>query len=148
MVNKTTVQVALTHFLDASGVDLDAPIKFGPKIKVEPGITQQQRQRLLDDLTKAQQGSRTIIWLWVALIIGIFAIAAGFAVYYRHDQKFVAGSILGGSGIMVVLLHQVRRLHVNQLSSQILLALLPNLPPEHWIKVAMIFAQEIIKPSK
>jgi len=148
MANENSLERSLSTFVEATGVRSDGVIRMGSGSRskiAEPSA--EQRNRLLADLARAGAGSRTIVWVWVALIVALFALAAGFAIYHRDEVRIVAGSILGGSGIMVVLLTQVRSVHKKLVATQILLALLPNLPPEQWVKSAMVLLNEILKTS-
>lgn len=144
-----TLERSLSSFISAAGASRGGVVKLGRAAKpdvAEP--TAEQRKKLLEDLASAGIGSRAIVWLWVALILGVFALSAGFAIYQRDDIKFVAASILGGSGVMAFLFAQVRSVHTKLVSTQILLALLPNLPPEQWVRAAIILMDEVLKAPK
>ena len=95
-----------------------------------------------------QHSGKALTHAAIIIIIGVFVLAAGLAIYHSNDLRFLSVSILGGSGIMALLLRQMRELHTRQLSTQILIALLPNLPPEQWIKVVTTFQQEILQRGK
>ena len=57
-------------------------------------------------------------------------------------------AILGGSGVNAFLLAQVRSVHAKLVSTQILLALLPNLPPQEWVKESVVLMDELLKAPK
>lgn len=149
MLAKTTLENSLASFIGAVGASRSGIVKLGPRASgdiAEP--TAEQRSKLLADLALAGTGSRAIVWLWGALIVVIFVIAIGFAIYHREDMKFVAVAILGGSGVNAFLLAQVRSVHAKLVSTQILLALLPNLPPQEWVKASVVLMDELLKAPK
>jgi hypothetical protein len=147
MYSRISLEGALSSFIADVGASRGGVVKLGGA--AAPGVAAEsqpaQREQLLADLELAGRGSRMIVWLWVALIGAIFALSAGFAVYHRDNIGFVAASLLGGSGIMAFLLAQVRSVHTKLVSTQLLLALLPNLPPAQWVKVAIVLMDEIVK---
>jgi hypothetical protein len=109
----------------------------------------QQRQALLSSLEAAGRSSRMLIWLWVALIIGVFVLIVGLTVYHRDDVGFVAGAILGGTGAMAALLQQVRGVHTRLVSTQLLLSLLPTLAPAQWRTAVQSLLEEVLnKPPR
>lgn len=137
---------ALSSFIAATGARRGGLVKLGAGAPAaEPVPTPEQRAALLAGLAAAGRSSRAIVGLWVALILMSFGLAMGLAIYHRDDLAFVAGAVLGGSGVMAALLAQVRRLHTRQVSTQILLALLPNLPPQAWVKAATALLDEVVK---
>ena len=146
MANKANLEESLQTFLSATGVVRGEAVKLGRTAKSsmsEPSA--EQRARLLADLSEARAGSRMILWLWVALIVAVFLLSAAFAVYQRDDVRTLTVSVLGGTGIMAFLLKQVWSVHTKLVSTQLFLALLPNLPPEQWVKSSVVLLDEVLK---
>lgn len=111
--------------------------------------SEQQRAALLNSLEAVGRSSRMLIWLWVALIIGVFVLIVGLTVYHRDKLAFVAGAILGGSGAMAALLQQVRGVHTRLVSTQLLLSLLPTLAPAQWRTAVQSLLEEVLnKPVR
>ncbi len=149
MPPENSLERSLASFISAAGASRGGVVKLGPAARPAPAEpTPEQRKQLLADLAAAGAGSRAIVWLWAALIVAVFALAAGFAIYQRDDIKFVAASILGGSGIVAMLFTQLRSVHTKLVSTQILLALLPNLPPQEWAKAAIVLMDEVLKAPR
>jgi hypothetical protein len=150
MQSEPALNNLLSAFLDEIGVQRVGVIKFGPKPDTAPAAepSPAQRRKLLEGLALAGRGSRSIIWLWVALIIGLFMLVAGFAVYHHDNTAFVTAAILGGSGAMSILLKQMRSVHLRMVSTQVLLTLLPNLAPAEWSKVVQSLLEEVLNASK
>lgn len=140
----------LSTFLNEVGVQRAGVIKFGPKADAKPATepSAAQRHKLLEGLALAGRGSRSIIWVWVALIVSLFTLVAGFAVYHHDNIAFVTTAILSGSGAMSILLQQIRSVQLRLLSTQVLLALLPNLAPTEWSRVVQSLLEEVLDARK
>lgn len=147
MFRNPKLEDALSTFLDSTGVDRGGLARLGPASKPPPP-TPAAMQLLLANLEVASRQSRLMVWMRVGLIFGIFILAAGFAVYYRNNATFVAGAILGGSGVMAFLLQQMQGAHAGIVSTQILIALLPSVPSEEWAKYVGILMDEVLKTPK
>ena len=96
MYSRNSLEGALSSFISGAGASRGGVVKLWRA--AAPGDADSlpvQREQLLADLALAGLGSRTIVWLWLALITAIFALSAGFAVYHRDNIGFVAASLLG-----------------------------------------------------
>lgn len=146
MAKNDTLESALLAFVSAAGITLGGPIKLGSKPKSEATeTTAKNRQDLLDSLTGVRAKSRWVVWVMVFLVLAAFTVFVSFAIYHRDNISFVAGSILGGSGILALLFRQIHSAHARLVSSETLLALLPNLPPAQWVKISVVLASEVFK---
>jgi len=133
----------LADFMKNSGQGSGVPIHLGAAPAREPSVA--ERRALLDMLRSTVASARQVVWMWLAAIIATFVLAAGFAIYHRDNITFVSTMILGGSGVLALLLQQVRSVHARMVSSEALLALLPNLPPAEWAKMAKAILEEVLK---
>lgn len=125
---------------------MGVPAKFAPgKSNPSAALNAKAREQLVSDLKAAADGSSQILSLWAGMIVAVFVLAAGIAVYNRANTVFVGGAILGGTGCMAFLLHQLRDVHSKMVATRILLALIPNLPPEELIKVARTMQEELAR---
>lgn len=145
MRTRHSLEEYLSAFVAEAGGERGEIVKLGRKPSPVGNPTMDQRERLLAGLEKVEKGSAAIFWLWAGMIVAAFVISVGLSIFHRENIGFVTASLVGGTGIIAFLFSQVRSVHGKFVSTQILLAVLPNLPPEEWVKVSHVLLDEVFK---
>lgn len=113
-----------------------------PPARRRPAPSAAQRDAMLKRLESVAQRARHVLWLWAAATVVVLLLAVGMAIYHRDNTTFVGASMLGGSGALMAILSQARAIHSRLVATEVLLVMLPNLPPDEWVRVAVAMLEE------